>query len=200
MTQTNISYKQILNMANEYLVYEDKELYLNPQDVSATAKLSHLHFNDVVTIQLIKYIEDKLNIPQIDDTKIDYKKFKNLGEFCRAICFVVNVHTNEKISDAILKHLQDTLGIYYAKPESNFYADLQFDSFARIKFCAWIKDEFGVDIVPMKFTTVNTVIQIVFQTLSSQYKKDTNKKTDFIDRLYNHLHQYKFWHQTNRVK
>lgn len=89
MTQTKITYNQILKAAQEFLV-SDPELYLNKQDIVPTASLSRdLGMDSLDKLQLIMGIEKQLNI-QINDDEIMKRKTGNLGEFCQAIYEQIN--------------------------------------------------------------------------------------------------------------
>lgn len=90
MTQPEISYNQILKAATEYLT-SDVELRLNESDIYPSARLSRdLRMDKAAKIQLIKYVEDKYNLEQVDDEKITNKRLITLQQFCLALYFLIN--------------------------------------------------------------------------------------------------------------
>ena len=89
MTQPEISYRQILKAATEYLT-SDVELRLNESDVYPSARLSRdLKMDKATKIQLIKYVEEKFNLEQIDDEKITERKLDTLQQFCFALYLLI---------------------------------------------------------------------------------------------------------------
>ena len=90
MTQPEISYGKIYEAAAEYLV-NDLELNLNQKDIYPNARLSKdLRMDDAAKIQAIKYVEEKLNLEQIDEDRILNRKLQTLQQFCLALYFLVN--------------------------------------------------------------------------------------------------------------
>jgi len=90
VTQSKVSYNQILKAATEYLV-NDTELLLNEKEVYPTANLSKdLRIDKAIKIQMIKYVEDKFKLEQIDEDKILNRKLTTLQQFCLALHLLVN--------------------------------------------------------------------------------------------------------------
>lgn len=183
MAKTEITYNQLFKAAQEYLVQEDKELYLNPRDVTATSKLSDLHFDDAVKIQLIKYVEEKFNIPQVDDDEIDYRKYSNLGEFCRALFVIINrpdvkkenPQTREEVFSIINKHLYEHYGIYFAKPISNWSKDFGLKDFDIPNFYDWVQRTFSIELPYFYFKDLNALCDIVWLQINKKKEKQKLK-------------------------
>ena len=190
MKQQEVSYKQILDAATDYLV-SDTELRLNKSDVHPTSSLSrNLKMDDAAKIQTIKYIEETLNLDQINEDEILNKKLGNLAEFCHAI--YAAIMDKKAIFAKLNEYLQNRYGVLNARPADSLFVDLHFNELDRSELCVWAENTFDIILPTTYFINLDDFCDKVHYAIERK-KMAQEQKTGFFDKLYNSLYQYKFW-------
>ena len=87
----------------------------------------------------------------------------------------------ENIFKTIEKHLYEEYGIYFAKPESNWYKDLELNNIQKQDFFKWVENKFNVQLPYFYFLNLKTLCELIS---TEQIKKAVQtQKTNFMQRI-----------------